>query len=124
MGAFYAAGEFINDEATMKKHGLTPGYKGKRIIVQGFGKVGYNAAKFIVDSGAKLVGVVEHDGSIYNSNGIDPEKLYRYRTLKNSITTYPIADTYQDDTAMYKECDFIITAALDNAITKDNASKI
>lgn len=124
MGVFYAAGEFINDEATMKKHGLTPGFKGKRIIVQGFGKVGYNAAKYIVAAGAKLVGVVEHDGSLYNSNGIDPEKLYRYRTHKQTISTYPIGDTYQNDEVLYKECDFLVTAALDNVITKDNANKI
>mmetsp|Transcript_87767 Transcript_87767/g.121799 ORF Transcript_87767/g.121799 Transcript_87767/m.121799 type:complete len:107 (-) Transcript_87767:490-810(-) len=105
----------------MKKHGLTPGWSGKRVILQGFGKVGYNAAKFIVEGGAKVVGVVEHDGSIYNDNGIDPEKLYRYRTLKGTVTSFPIADQFVDDAVMYKPCDIIVTAALDNAITKDNA---
>jgi glutamate dehydrogenase (NAD(P)+) len=40
--------------------------------VQGFGNVGYWASKFFVEEGAKLVGVAEFDGSIYNEDGIDP----------------------------------------------------
>jgi len=56
----------------MQKVGLTTGLKNKTFIVQGFGNVGFYAAKYMTESGAKLTGVVEYDGSIYNPNGIDP----------------------------------------------------
>ena len=48
------------------------------MIIQGFGNVGYWASRYFTEEGAILVGVAEHDGSIYNPNGIDPVKLKEY----------------------------------------------
>jgi len=124
LGVFYAAREFIEDKEFMDKLGLTTGYKGKTFILQGFGKVGYAIAKKMVSAGAKLIGVVEADGSLYNEHGIDPDKLYRYRTLKQTIASYPIGDAFSDDRVMYMKCDILIPAALEKAIHKDNADKI
>jgi glutamate dehydrogenase (NAD(P)+) len=58
---------------------LAPGLKNKTFIVQGYGNVGFYAAYHMVESGAVLTGVVEHDGSIYNENGIDPTDLQIYK---------------------------------------------
>lgn len=124
LGLLYASKEFVDNAEFMGKLGLKAGFEGKSIIIQGFGKVGYGVAKAFVERGAKLVGVVEQDGSIYNPNGIDPEKLYRYRSLKQTIKTYPIGQQFEDDSAFYKECDILIPCALENAIHKGNADKI
>lgn len=59
--------------------GVSVGIKDKTFIVQGFGNVGYWASKFFVEEGAKLVGIAEFDGSIYNEEGIDPDELRNYR---------------------------------------------
>ncbi len=56
----------LNNEKVAKNLGVEVGIKGKKFIVQGFGNVGYWASKFFVEEGAKLVGVAEFDGSIYN----------------------------------------------------------
>jgi glutamate dehydrogenase (NAD(P)+) len=53
--------------------------RGKTIVIQGFGAVGYWAAKFMTAYGAKLIGVAEWDGSIYDENGIDPDELLTYK---------------------------------------------
>ena len=45
----------------------------------------------MVNYGAKLIGVAEYDGSIYNPNGIDPEDLQNYKMRKNGIKGYPKA---------------------------------
>ena len=37
--------------------------------MKSFGNVGYWAAKFLEEAGAKIVGVGEYNGSIYNANG-------------------------------------------------------
>ena len=60
----------VTNDNDVKKTGLTPGLKGKRIIVQGLGNVGYYAAKFLSDEdGAKVTHVIERDGSIVNHEG-------------------------------------------------------
>jgi glutamate dehydrogenase (NAD(P)+) len=78
--------------------------KGRSFIIQGFGnvtalsilnlQVGYYASKYMVNYGAKLIGVAEYDGSIYNPNGIDPEDLQNYKMRKNGIKGYPKAGQY------------------------------
>ena len=63
-------------EKDVKKTGLTPGLKGKRIIVQGLGNVGYYAAYFLsIEDGAIITHVIERDGSVIDKNGIDISSL-------------------------------------------------
>jgi glutamate dehydrogenase (NAD(P)+) len=59
---------FVNN-SLLKEKG--PGIKGKSVIVQGFGAVGYWAAKFLHKDEAKVVGIIEYNSAIYNPNGID-----------------------------------------------------
>ena len=53
----------------MRRIGLGPGVAGKRIVVQGFGKVGYWAARSCHEAGAVIVGIAEHDGAIETATG-------------------------------------------------------
>lgn len=72
-----------------KRLGIEAGIAGKKIIIQGFGNVGYWAAKFFTEAGATIVGVAEQDGSIYNvTNGIDPESLWWFKKGKNGINGF------------------------------------
>ena len=65
LGVFYATRQMLNDPRVVKNLGIEAGLKGKKFIVQGFGNVGYWASKFFIEEGAKLVGVAEFNGSIY-----------------------------------------------------------
>ena len=56
-------------------------------LFQGFGNVGSHAAINLCRAGAKLIGVIEHDGGISDPNGIDPNALVEYRQVK---TSFPI----------------------------------
>ena len=47
--------EFLNDPTEMQKRGLSPGVEGKRVVVQGFGNVGYHAAKYFAEAGIRLL---------------------------------------------------------------------
>jgi len=41
--------------------------------------------------GAKLIGVAERDGSIYNPGGIDPDHLLAHINKKNGVKGFPNA---------------------------------
>ena len=104
------------------KHGITEGIKGKTFCVQGFGAVGYNAAKFLIEQGAKLVGVEEFDGCVYNPNGIDVENLKKYLTKNKGVKGY--TDFVADKHIFDKQCDILIPAAMEKAINKHNSPGI
>ncbi|WP_335975031.1 Glu/Leu/Phe/Val dehydrogenase [Gaetbulibacter jejuensis] len=97
----------------------------KKFIVQGFGNVGYWAAYFLEQDGAKLVAVQDANGSIQNPKGIKVEDLYNYSQInEGSIVNFPQAQPVDNDEFFGLDCDICIPAALGNQITKDNASKI
>ena len=70
----------------MQKAGLEVGIKGKKVIVQGLGNVGYHAAKFFREGGAIVVGLAEFEGAIFNPNGLNEEEVFQHRK-KNRIYT-------------------------------------
>ena len=66
----------ITDEDAIKKFKLEPGTEGKTFVVQGFGNVGYHAARIMVkEGGMKLVGIGEWAGTLHAPNGLDPDKV-------------------------------------------------
>ena len=127
-GVFYGIREACSYEDDMKALGLTPGIKDKTIVVQGLGNVGSFSAKICQDEGgAKIVGVSEVEGAIYNKEGIDIHKLLKYRQKTGSILKFPGAKSYGKDKrtiVLEFDCDILIPAALENQIHEKNAKKI
>lgn len=125
LGVFYGTRHACTYEEDMQRLGLTTGIEGKTIVIQGMGNVGYWAAKFFHDAGAKIIGVSEWDGSIYNADGIDPDDLLEFKKVNNGITEYPKAEKIgEPPAALELECDILIPAALENQINTDNADRI
>lgn len=89
LGVYYATRDLLNDKELMAAYGIETGIAGKTYIIQGFGNVGYWAAKFITENGGKIVGVAEWDGSIYNEEGFNPEELNDFKIHKGGILKYP-----------------------------------
>ena len=55
-----------------------------RVIVQGFGNVGSNAARLMAEAGYKVIGIVEVGGGLYKKDGIDMEALWEFRQRKGT----------------------------------------
>jgi glutamate dehydrogenase (NAD(P)+) len=124
-GVFYGVREALADSDLVRKHGLTPGLMGKRVVVQGLGNVGYPAAKFLLEGGAVLVGLAEYEGAIANPDGLDLESVVRYRKETGRITGFPGAtDLPSNASALELDCDVLIPAALENVITRENAGRV
>ena len=125
MGLFFGVREALNNKEDMKKMGMKPGIEGKKIIVQGLGNVGFFSAKFCMEGGGIIVGIAEREGGIYNAKGLDVEKVFNHRKEKGSILDFPGAKNYKNSMELLEaDCDVLIPAALENQITKDNASRI
>src|SRR5439155_7915270 len=56
-----------------------------RVIIQGFGNVGSNAARLMSRRGYKIIGVSKSTGGLYNGNGMDVNALWMYYKRNNSI---------------------------------------
>jgi glutamate dehydrogenase (NAD(P)+) len=124
-GVFFGVREACKNKNDMKELGLELGIEGKTFVVQGLGNVGYHSAKYMSEAGAKLVGVAEIEGSIYDPNGIDLEKLVEYRKETGSIVGFGNTRELDNNKAVLEaECDILIPAALENQINIDNASGI
>jgi len=124
-GLYFAVREAVNDPKLMKNLKLTTGISDKRVIVQGFGNVGYHAAKFLAEAGATVIGVIEWDGAVVNMKGLDIEALNAHRIRKGSITGFPGAKTIKEGNSVLEyECDILVPAALESQIHKGNASRI
>lgn len=91
LGVFFCTKELFDTESFVEKVGMTAGLNGKKIIIQGFGNVGYHAARYFSNEGAKVVGIVEYNSAIYNSSGIDVEDAKLYLQTNNSLIGYPKA---------------------------------
>ncbi len=125
LGVFFGIREVCNMEDLMTKLGLTTGISGKTVVVQGIGNVGYHSAKFFREHGAKVIAISEHDGAVYNADGLNEDELIQFRSQTGSITNFPGATTLAKTTdALELECDILIPAALENVINGENAPRI
>jgi glutamate dehydrogenase (NAD(P)+) len=124
-GIYYGLKHACSFADDMKKIGLETGIEGKTVIIQGFGNVGYYAAKVMQENGAIIVGIAEYEGGLYNAKGIDVEDLKKFQISNKTIRDYPKAKFFKhSNLLMEHECDILIPAALENQITKENAAKI
>ncbi|MEK7487136.1 MAG: Glu/Leu/Phe/Val dehydrogenase [Planctomycetota bacterium] len=126
LGIFYGVQECMSIPEDMKAIGLTPGLKGKRVIVQGLGNVGYHSAKFLQQEGkAIIVGIAEMEGGVYNADGLDFEAVFNHRKNTKSILNFPGAKSLKTPgEVMEMDCDILVPAALENQITAWNAPRI
>lgn len=95
----------------LKKKGIN--IKKATIAIQGIGNVGYWFAHFAQKEGFKVVAVSNSKGGIYNSKGLDIDKLID--SFKSNIT---------NEELLALPVDILVPAALENAITKENVNKI
>ncbi|MCW8984251.1 MAG: Glu/Leu/Phe/Val dehydrogenase [Thermoanaerobaculales bacterium] len=125
-GIFYALREVCSLGREMRPLDLSPGLEGKRVVVQGLGNVGYHTAKFLEEEGgAKIVGLIEFEGAISAPNSIKVEEVMAHRRETGSLLDFPGAENLdQRDEGLELDCDILVPAALENAITMDNAARI
>ncbi len=97
--------------------------KDAQVIVQGFGNAGSFLAKFMYDAGAKVVGISDAYGALYDQNGLDIPHLLERRDSYGTVTKL-FNNTISNKDLLEMECDILVPAAIENQITEDNAVNI
>ena len=101
--------------------------KGKKIIIQGLGNVGYHTASILQkEDDAKIIAILEWDGALVDSNGLDVEDVYKYKCdNKGRVKGYPKAQYIEESSSVLEmACDILIPAAMEAVINQSNAAKI
>ena len=114
-GVYYSILEFLKNKKDRQKSKLRQGLEDQKVIIQGFGNGGYHVASLLHQSGAKIIAIIERDGSVVNQDGIDVESLKKYFIKKRSFEGY---DGYSKVRGRFltKDCDILIPAATEGVI--------
>jgi glutamate dehydrogenase (NAD(P)+) len=115
-GVMYVLEEALKD-AGKSLSGIT-------VAIQGFGNVGSHAARLIAEQGAKIVAVGDHLGGVSRADGLDVPKLCAWAGEHRTVKGFPDADPFDSAEVITWNADVLIPAALEAAITKDNANDI
>lgn len=116
-----AKGVIIVIRQALKKRGLEMGQA--RIVIQGFGNAGSYLAQFLHESGAKVVGISDVYGAIYDEDGLDIPSLVDRRDSFGTVTKL-FTNTITNQQLLEQKCDILVPAAIENQITQANAAKI
>lgn len=125
LGVYFGVREACSFADDMERLGMSVGLPGKTVVVQGLGNVGYHAAKYFFEGGAKVIALAEFEGAIYNPEGLNYEEVFQHRKKTGSILNFPGATNLaKSSDALELECDILIPAALENQIHEGNAARI
>jgi glutamate dehydrogenase len=97
--------------------------EGARVVVQGFGNAGSFLSKFMHDAGAKIIGISDAYGALYNPDGLDIDYLLDRRDSFGTVTKL-FKETITNQELLELDCDILVPAAIENQITKNNAPNI
>ena len=125
-GIQYALRDFFRYPEDVRASGLKGDLKGKRVIVQGFGNVGYHAAKFLQEEDdVKITHILEYNGGLVNPKGIKVQEAKDWFTHHGSFKGCGLGEFVENTAPLFEaECDILIPAAMEGVINLDNADRI
>ncbi len=96
-----------------------------RVVIQGYGNVGYNAARlFHEEGGSKIVAVSDSRGAIRDKEGLDPLAVKAHKDETGSVAGFPGAEPITPKELLAEKADVLIPAALSGWITADNVDAV
>lgn len=105
------------------EHLNTP-IEGLKVNILGFGKVGFNAARMLYDRGARITGLADSKGALYNPGGMDPASVMDYKKTSGTLKGFKDADELGAEELIACESDLLIPAAVDNQIHAGNVDSV
>ncbi len=116
LGAYYILNHLINH--------IDKDWPEVKVAIQGFGNAAIYLAQAVENEGGKAVAVSDSKGAIYQSSGLEIEKLRKVKRETGQVQAYEKGDKISNEKLLSLDTDFLVLAALENAITKDNVNRI
>jgi glutamate dehydrogenase (NAD(P)+) len=100
--------------------------EGCRVIIQGFGNVGSQAALWMHAAGYEIIGVGDSNGGLYNEKGFDIPKLVNWvHAQQKPLQEFPGGgEKMTAQEVLFCPCDILVPAATENQITAQNADRV
>ncbi|MEM3824276.1 MAG: Glu/Leu/Phe/Val dehydrogenase [Candidatus Bathyarchaeia archaeon] len=98
--------------------------KGATVAIDGFGNVGSSLAKFLVDYGVRIVAVSDSKGCIYNSDGLNYEKLMKAKAEKGSVVNYERGQILRHEEIFTLPVEILVPASIPDVINDRNVDRI
>ncbi len=89
-----------------------------KVAVQGFGNVGFHAARLLAERGATVVAITERSSGIYDDTGIEVEADHNYYRENGTLSGFADCDDMTNEELLTCECDVLIPAAMENTLTE------
>ena len=124
LGREAATGRGVSYLATEAARDMSINLADARVVVQGFGNVGYWAAHLIHARGARILAISDVNGGIYNPKGINLGALDVYQKSSGTVVGFRDSDAITNDELLELDCDVLVPAAIDNVITSVNADRV
>jgi len=99
-------------------------FAGLKVAVQGFGNVGFHAARLIAEEGATIIAVSDKAGGLFDETGIDIAAAGLYYRANGTLRDFPGADAMTNEELLICECDVLIPAAMESTIDVEVAPHI
>ncbi len=115
-------GVVIVTEAVLKQ--LQQTVAGTTVALQGFGNVGSYAARFLHEAGARVLGITDVAGGVWNPEGLDIPALIRWVADQKVVAGFPGADAITNDELLRADVDLLVPAALGGVITEEVAQDL
>ena len=115
-GVMYALEEALSDQGKSLSD--------VSVALQGFGNVGSHAARLMAERGAKIVAVGDHLGGVANAKGLDVPALLEWAAEHRTVAGFSGGDAFDGPEVLTWEADVLVPAALEAAITADNARDV
>lgn len=124
-----AFGVVLSIEKTIEYLGLPFSVGSSTAIIEGLGEVGGNAARILIEKGARIAGVSDITGALYDSDGLDSETLCAMIESKTPVqdfaALFPEARFNPSSASLLEQqADILIIAGPGRSITDKNADKI
>jgi glutamate dehydrogenase/leucine dehydrogenase len=119
-----ARGVFLCTQQACERLGKA--LRGARVAIQGFGNAGSFCAMFMSEAGARVVALSDSGGAIHNAKGLDWKAVlaHKQKGVERSLAGYPQAERIGSEELLELDVDVLIPAALENAVTSQNAARV